>query len=167
MKYRNTSRGFTLIELLVAVLIIGILAAIAVPQYKKAVVKSKFAELKLLHEDIHKARILYHDTTGIWPNRLDVLDIQFPFKDDDTCELGTGTCWSRHVSGENGFHCQVASTDRIDCMRTLSGKSVSVSYQKGQHLCCFTYGGEEIKALCALDTGGTKVWTTVPTCYLY
>ena len=51
--------GFTLIELLVVVLIIGILAAVAVPQYQKAVAKSQVARLLPWFKKLKEGREVY------------------------------------------------------------------------------------------------------------
>ncbi len=56
--------GFTLIELLVVVLIIGILSAIALPQYQKAVEKTRIAEAKILLSSLSNAQDIYILETG-------------------------------------------------------------------------------------------------------
>ena len=52
-------KGFTLIELLVVVLVIGILAAVAFPQYEKAVVKAKVAKVIPWFKKIKEGREIY------------------------------------------------------------------------------------------------------------
>ena len=70
------NKAFTLIELLIAILIIGILAAIAVQQYKKAVIKSKAAHMQTLLDNVVKASDRYYLQNGEYPKTFEDLDIE-------------------------------------------------------------------------------------------
>ncbi len=72
-------KAFTLIELLVVVLIIGILAAVAVPQYQKAVERSKTRQAIELLDSVYKAQQVYYLANGKYATKFDQLDVDIPW----------------------------------------------------------------------------------------
>ncbi len=86
-------QGFTLIELLVVVLIIGILSAVALPQYQTAVERSRAMEALTQMSAIRSAMERYHSQHEAWPTSFDQLDVDIP-------EVDVNACSSRH-GGKN------------------------------------------------------------------
>ena len=75
----QTKKGFTLIELLVVVLIIGILAAVALPQYKKAVERARASEAFPLLKAVQQAAYTYYMANGTYPEKFDELAVEIPW----------------------------------------------------------------------------------------
>ena len=74
-KNKILNKGFTLIELLVVVLIIGVLAAISVTQYKKSVLKSKYSTLLPLTKALHDSQEMFDLTRGYYTDNFSDLEL--------------------------------------------------------------------------------------------
>ena len=68
-KFHRSQKGFTLIELMIVVVIIGILAALAIPRFMRATTKSKQSEAKNILKQIYAMERAYRqEYDAYWGN---------------------------------------------------------------------------------------------------
>lgn len=148
-------KGFTLIELLVVVLIIGILSAVALPQYQKAVLKTRITNALTLLRSIKDAEERHYLATGGYTADWEALDIALPA----SCSISgqNATC---KINGMNVQYALSLANFSKSSYYAILGKMAfaNVNFQwqldhaainPGQRI-CFPYdsGGETAITLC-------------------
>ena len=131
----KNKKGFTLIELLVVILIIGILAAVALPQYKKMTLKSEFSTVKAMTRALYDAEKRYRIANGSYTDDFTALDTEI---DNSKCSMTQASIF-----------CQIRTKEGV--IQYIIEKS------SGKRRCDASPGNTNsiTNKICQLDTGRT------------
>ena len=162
---RGAHKGFTLIELLVVVLIIGILAAVAVPQYRKAVDKSRYSTMISAARSIENAQDAFYLANGRYASSFEELDISFP---PDLPKRETEG--DRLFIGSAGFAVNEGYTssiyfdgdDRVAAFTLYHRFSTANNVDKGT-IYCVTYVGQKKRGQAICESMGGELKSGNPT----
>ena len=133
-------KGFTLIEMLIVVLIIGILAAIALPQYQLARDKAKFSSIMDLTNSIAATEQRYYLASSVFTTNPKMLDINF-----GNATLGTDAIYY------SWGYCYLNSGNTGGCLLSTGGLNTTIylfvnSWKERR--CYATTSNERAKRLC-------------------
>ena len=159
-------KGFTLIELLVVVLIIGVLSAVALPQYNLAVQKARVMKLLPLMKAIDTAEKVYYMENGTYTAQWDDLAISMPgggnLLSNGDMKYKDFRCFFQgfpdNPSGNQSFYCQ-DGYDRSPMIEKYFSKDYYICWSDSayQDRLCKSISGRAVSN--ADTTGGTKGYT--------
>lgn len=139
-------KGFSLLELLVVILIIGILAAVALPQYYKVKEKAEAVELQILVKALYESQQRYYMVHNDFATTFNDLDMDYSGYERGGCEHLSAFAFKTDClsNGKNTIH--ISSNSNTALRKTGKYKMSGFSFRKNDNknlpvnkLICYEY----------------------------